>query len=175
VVAPSIGTRLRAAVAEQDWSYTKLIAAMRRVAAARGESLPGTRSLVTTLSRWFNDHERPSEFYQGLLCEALSKSRAQLGFEDRGQAEDEGGAEPEDLARALEASNVGPLAISQMETKIARRGEELPSTPPALLHRPLLDDFRRVVGWLGGSQPAAERRQLYSAAAVVFGPTPWER
>ena len=84
VVAPSVGARLRAAVAEQDWSYTKLIAAMRRVAAARGESLPGTRSLVTTLSRWFNDHERPSEFYQSLLCEALSKSRAQPGFEDRG-------------------------------------------------------------------------------------------
>jgi hypothetical protein len=78
VVAPSIGSRLRAAVTEQDWSYTKLIAAMRRVAAARGESLPETRSLVTTLSRWFNDHERPSDFYQGLLCEALSKSRAQL-------------------------------------------------------------------------------------------------
>jgi tetratricopeptide (TPR) repeat protein len=169
VVAPSIGARLRAAVAEQDWSYTKLIAAMRRVAAARGESLPGTRSLVTTLSRWFNDHERPSEFYQGLLCEALSKSRAQLGFEDRGPTEDEGGAEPEDLARVLEASNIGPLAISQMEMKLARRGEELPSIPPPLLRRPLLDDFRRVVAWLGGSQPATERRRLYSVAGQLAG------
>jgi tetratricopeptide (TPR) repeat protein len=169
VVALSIGTRLRAALAEPDWSYTKLIAAMRRVAAARGESLPGTRSLVTTLSRWFNDHERPSEFYQVLLCEALGKSRAQLGFEDGSQAEAEGGTEPEDLARVLEASNVGPLAISQMETRLARRGEELPTTPPVVLRRPLLDDYRRVVAWLGGSQPAAERRRLYRVAAQLAG------
>jgi hypothetical protein len=93
---------------EQGSSYTKLIAAMRRVAAARGEALPETRSLVTTLSRWFNDHERPSEFYQDLLCEALSKSRVQLGFDDRGHSEDEGGAEPEDLARVLESLQPRP-------------------------------------------------------------------
>jgi hypothetical protein len=145
VVAPSIGTRLRAAMTEQGSSYTKLIAAMRRVAAARGKTLPETRSLVTTLSRWFNDHERPSEFYQDLLCEALSKSRVQLGFDDRGHSEYGDGAEPEDLARVLEASNVGHLAIGQMEAKLTRRGEELPSTPPAVLRRPLLDDYRRVV------------------------------
>jgi hypothetical protein len=150
VVASSIGTRLRAAMTEQGSSYTKLIAAMRRMAAARGETLPETRSLVTTLSRWFNDHERPSKFYEDLLCEALSKSRVQLGFDDRGHSEYEDGAEPEDLARVLEASNVGPLAIGQMEAKLARRGEELPSTPPAMLRRPLLDDYRRVVAWLGG-------------------------
>lgn len=124
---------------------------------------------MTTLSRWFNDHERPSGFYQDLLCEALSKSRVQLGFDDRGHAEDESGAEPEDLARVLEASNVGPLAIGQMEAKLARRGEELPSTPPTVLRRPLLDDYRRVVAWLGGSQPAAERRRLYTVAAQLAG------
>ena len=169
MVAPSIGTRLRVAMTEQGSSYTKLIAAMRRVAAARGETLPETRSLVTTLSRWFNDHERPSMFYQDLLCEALSKSRVQLGFDDRGHSEDEGGAEPEDLARVLEASNVGPLAIGQMEAKLARRGDELPSTPPAVLRHPLLDDYRRVVAWLGGSQPAAERRRLYTVAAQLAG------
>jgi hypothetical protein len=52
MAAPSIGTRLRAAMTEQGSSYTKLIAAMRRVAAAKGERLPETRSLVTTLSYW---------------------------------------------------------------------------------------------------------------------------
>jgi hypothetical protein len=124
---------------------------------------------VTTLSRWCNDHERPSEFYQGILCEALSRSRVQLGFEDRDHAEDENGAEPEDLARVLEASNVGPLAIGQLEAKLARRGEELPSMPPAALRHPLLDDYRRVVAWLGGSQPAAERRRLYTVAAQLAG------
>jgi hypothetical protein len=163
VVAPSIGTRLRAAMTEQGSSYTKLIAAMRRVAEVEGETLPETRSLVTTLSRWFNDHERPGEFYQDILCRALSKSRVQLGFEDHSHPEDEGGAEPEDLARVLEASNVGPLLIGQMEAKLARRGEELPSTPPVLLRRPLLDDYRRVTAWLGG----------HSRLPNVVGSTPW--
>jgi hypothetical protein len=142
---------------------------MRRVAAARGERLPETRSLVTTLSRWCNNHERPSEFYQDILCEALSRSRVQLGFEDPSHSEDEGGAEPEDLARVLEASNVGPLAIGQMEAKLARRGEELPSTPPTVLRRALLDDYRRVVACLGGSQPTAERRRLHTHAAQLAG------
>ena len=111
----------------------------------------------------------PASSTKDLLCEALSKSRVQLGFDDRGHSEDEGGAEPEDLARVLEASNLGPLAISQMEAKLSRRGEELPSTPPAVLRRPLLDDYRRVVAWLGGSQPAAERRRLYTVAAQLAG------
>jgi hypothetical protein len=139
------------------------------VAEVEGETLPETRSLVTTLSRWFNDHERPGEFYQDILCKALSKSRVQLGFDDQSDPEDEGGAEPEDLARVLEASNVGPLAIGQMEAKLIRRGKELPSTPPGLLRRALLDDYRRVTTWLGGSQPAAERRRLYTVAAQLAG------
>ena len=86
-------------MAEQGSSYTKLIAAMRRVAAVEGETLPETRSLVTTISRWCNDHERPSEFYQDILCKALEKSRVQLGFEDQSYPEYEDGAEPEDLAQ----------------------------------------------------------------------------
>ena len=56
-----------------------------------------------------------------------------------------------------------------MEAKLARRGEELPSTPPTVLRRPLLDDYRRVVAWLGGSQPAAERRRLYTVVAQLAG------
>ena len=52
----------------------------------------------------------------------------QLGFEDQSYPEYEDGAEPEDLARVLEASNVGPLAIGQMEAELARRGEELPTS-----------------------------------------------
>jgi tetratricopeptide (TPR) repeat protein len=32
------------------------------------------------LSRWCNDHERPSEFYQSILSKALGRSPARLGF-----------------------------------------------------------------------------------------------
>jgi hypothetical protein len=91
--AGSNGARLRAALAEQGWSYTRLIAAMRRTAAVDRETLPKTESLITTISRWLNDHERPSEFYQDLLCKALQRSRVQLGFDTAGDLQ-EGGAEP---------------------------------------------------------------------------------
>jgi hypothetical protein len=169
VVAGSIGARLRAALEEKRWSYTRLIAGMRRVAAVDRETLPKTESLVTTISRWLNDHERPNEFYQDLLCKALQKSREQLGFGDTGGLEAEAGAEPEDLAQVLEATNVGPLAVSQMEAKAVGLGEDLPSTSPALLRRPLLEHYRRVTSWLGKPQPIAQRRRLCAVAAQLAG------
>jgi tetratricopeptide (TPR) repeat protein len=169
VAAGSISARLRAALAEQGWSYTRLIAAMRRTAAVDRETLPKTESLVTTISRWLNDHERPNEFYQDLLCKALRKSRVQLGFEDASDLQEEGGAEPEDLAQVLEASNVGPLTVSQLEATAARLGQDLPSTPPVLLRRPLLEHYRRVASWLGKPQPIAQRRRLCGVAAQLAG------
>jgi hypothetical protein len=57
-----IGANLRAALEEKGWSYTRLIAEMRRVAARDRVILPATESLVVMLSRWCNDHERPSQF-----------------------------------------------------------------------------------------------------------------
>jgi tetratricopeptide (TPR) repeat protein len=139
------------------------------MAAVDREALPKTESLVTTISRWLNDHEQPSEFYQDLLCRALRKSRVQLGFDDANDLEAKGGAEPEDLAQVLEASNVGPLAISQLEAKAVRLGQDLPSTPPVLLRRPLLEHYRRVASWLGKPQPIAERRRLCAVAVQLAG------
>jgi tetratricopeptide (TPR) repeat protein len=166
--AGSIGARLRATLAEQGWSYTRLIAAMRRVAAVDRETLPKTESLITTISRWLNDHEQPSEFYQDLLCKALQRSRVQLGFDVAGDLQ-EGGAEPEDLAQVLEASNVGPLTVSQLEATAAKLGQGLPTMPPVLLRRPLLEDYRRVTSWLGKPQPIAQRRRLCGVAAQLAG------
>jgi tetratricopeptide (TPR) repeat protein len=76
---------------------------------------------------------------------------------------------PEDLAQVLEASNVGPLAISQIEAKAVRLGQNLPSMPPILLRRPLLEHYRRVASWLGKPQPIAERRRLCAVAAQLAG------
>jgi hypothetical protein len=79
---PPIGARLRTALAGRGWSYTRLIAEMRRVAARERVTLPTTQSLVVMLSRWCNDHERPSEFYQSILSRALGRPPARLGFVD---------------------------------------------------------------------------------------------
>jgi hypothetical protein len=79
---PPIGANLRTALAERGWSYTRLIAEMRRVAARERVTLPTTQSLVVMLSRWCNDHERPSEFYRTILSTALGRPPAMLGFID---------------------------------------------------------------------------------------------
>jgi tetratricopeptide (TPR) repeat protein len=77
-----IGANLRTALEDKGWSYTRLIAEMRRVAARERVMLPTTQSLVVMLSRWCNDHERPSEFYQSILSKALGRPPAWLGFVD---------------------------------------------------------------------------------------------
>jgi hypothetical protein len=60
---------------------------MRRVAARERVILPTTQSLVVMLSRWCNDHDRPSEFYQSILSNALGSPPTWLGFADsRGSA-----------------------------------------------------------------------------------------
>jgi len=77
-----IGANLRAALESKGWSYTRLIAEMRRVAAREQVRLPATQSLVVMLSRWCNDHERPSQFYQSILSTALGRQPSALGFVD---------------------------------------------------------------------------------------------
>jgi hypothetical protein len=79
---PPIGASLKTALENKGWSYTRLIAEMRRVAARERVTLPTTQSLVVMLSRWCNDHERPSEFYQSILSKALGRPAAWLGLID---------------------------------------------------------------------------------------------
>jgi hypothetical protein len=86
MVERPIGANLRRALEDKGWSYTRLIAEMRRVAARERVTLPTTRSLVVMLSRWFNDKERPSEFYQSILSKALGWSPAALGFVDSSES-----------------------------------------------------------------------------------------
>jgi Bifunctional DNA primase/polymerase, N-terminal len=52
---------------ELGWSYTRLIAELRRHA---GVALPKTESMVTLVSRWVNSHQQPDDFYRDLLSRA---------------------------------------------------------------------------------------------------------
>jgi hypothetical protein len=47
---------------ELGWSYTRLIAELRRHASV---ALPKTESMVTLISRWVNNHLQPDDFYRG--------------------------------------------------------------------------------------------------------------
>ena len=52
---------------ELGWSYTRLIAELRRHASV---ALPKTESMITLISRWVNNHQQPDDFYRDLLSRA---------------------------------------------------------------------------------------------------------
>ncbi len=56
------------------WSYTKLIAELRRQAAIDGIVLPKTESMVALVSRWVNNHQQPDDFYRDLLSRATGRA-----------------------------------------------------------------------------------------------------
>jgi hypothetical protein len=63
---------------ELGWSYTKLIAELRRHAAVDGVVLPKVESLIHLISRWVNNHQQPDDFYRDLLSRATGRPRYQL-------------------------------------------------------------------------------------------------
>jgi hypothetical protein len=63
---------------ELRWSYTKLIAELRRHAAVDAIILPKTESLIPLISRWVNNHQQPDDFYRDLLSRATGKPRFEL-------------------------------------------------------------------------------------------------
>jgi hypothetical protein len=63
---------------ELGWSYTKLIAELRREAAVDGIVLPKIESLIQLISRWVNNHQQPDDFYRDLLSRATGRPRHQL-------------------------------------------------------------------------------------------------
>ena len=63
---------------ELGWSYTRLIAELRRQAAIDGIVLPKTESLIRLISRWVNNHQQPDDFYRDLLSRATGRHRFEL-------------------------------------------------------------------------------------------------
>ena len=63
---------------ELGWSYTKLIAELRRHAAVDRIVLPKTESLIHLVSRWVNNHQQPEDFYRDLLSRATGRPRFAL-------------------------------------------------------------------------------------------------
>jgi hypothetical protein len=63
---------------ELGWSYTRLIAELRREAAVDGIVLPKTESLIQRISRWVNNHQQPDDLYRDLLSRATGWPRFQL-------------------------------------------------------------------------------------------------
>ena len=62
---------------ELGWSYTRLIAELRREAAVDGIVLPKTESLIQRISRWVNNHQQPDDLHRDLLSRATGRPRFQ--------------------------------------------------------------------------------------------------
>src|SRR4029450_11712439 len=58
---------------ELGWSYTRLIAELRRQAAIDGVVLPKTESLIQLIGRWVNNHQQPDDFYRDPLSPPFLK------------------------------------------------------------------------------------------------------
>jgi hypothetical protein len=98
------------------------------------------------------------------LLDARSAPQVDGGFD-----EDLNGAEPEDLAQVLEASNVGPMTLAQLEETVADLGQNLPQQSPFELRAPIHRYLRRVTNLLKQSQPPEIRRGLCSTAGQLAG------
>jgi tetratricopeptide (TPR) repeat protein len=99
-----------------------------------------------------------------LLVDARSTLETHGGLDD-----DRDGAEPEDLAQVLEASNVGPLTLAKLEETVASLGQDLPRRSPFELKQPIHRYLRRVTNLLKQSQPPEIRRGLCSTAGQLAG------
>jgi len=75
-----MSSRIKAARRERDWSQTRLIGELERVAKRHGVTLPSRETLKSRVSRWENNHAVPDEFYRQLLREALGLDDRELGF-----------------------------------------------------------------------------------------------
>jgi transcriptional regulator with XRE-family HTH domain len=76
-----MANRIKAARREREWSQTRLIIELERVAARRGAALPSRETLKSRISRWENQHAKPDDFYRPLLREAFGLDDRELGFE----------------------------------------------------------------------------------------------
>jgi tetratricopeptide (TPR) repeat protein len=127
---------------ELGWSYTRLIAELRRHASV---ALPKTESMVTLISRWVNNHQQPDDFYRDLLSRATGRARVEL-FSDE------------------------PVALTALPSGlvVARSVDGLPTTGEV----PLSSGGDGLVAWLGQQEPepkggSVERRSFLASLALL--------
>lgn len=167
-----MANRIRAARREREWSQTRLIAELERVAERRGVALPSRETLKSRVSRWENQHAKPDDFYRPLLREAFGLDDRELGFDQ--PADDPGAGAADELKvrihTALEANGSlvealhaqteairlqdrqygAGILLEQMRGHVANIEEHLGHSVFESARRPLarvLSDAAALAGW----------------------------
>jgi len=170
-----IGAKLRTALEDKGWSYTRLIAEMRKVAGRQGKTLPSTASLIAMLSRWLNDHERPSQFYREILSGALGLNQAELES-GSGQelAETLPGAGSEDRLLVVYRGTVDGALLDDLDalTDVYRRMDR--RLGAANLFEDLTRHLHRVTAFRHASMTGANRQRLASIAGDIATLMGWQ-
>ena len=170
-----IGAKLRTALEDKGWSYTRLIAEMRKVAGRQGKTLPSTASLIAMLSRWLNDHERPSLFYREILSGALGLDQAELES-GSGQelAETLPGAGSEDRLLVVYRGTVDGALLDDLDslTDVYRRMDR--RLGAANLFEDLTRHLQRVTAFRHASMTGANRQRLASIAGDIATLMGWQ-
>jgi len=159
---------------ELGWSYTKLIAELRREAAVDGIVLPKTESLIPVISRWVNNHQQPDDFYRELLSRATGRHRFEL-FSDEAAvallaARTNSGIAPivaigsdEDMNRRQLLARTAALAAALAADPLVSSGTptwardalmEVQAAPVGEAEREIVAAIRRVLFGLGPPQAA---------------------
>jgi hypothetical protein len=108
---------------ELGWSYTRIIAELRRQAAIDGVVLPKTESLIRLISRWVNNHQQPDDFYRDLLSRATGRHRFELFSDEAAVA----------LLAARTNAGIAPIVTVGSHEDMNRRqllARSAPSQPP---------------------------------------------
>jgi transcriptional regulator with XRE-family HTH domain len=173
---PPIGARLRTALEDKGWSYTRLIAEMRKVAGRQGKMLPTTASLMAMLSRWLNGHERPSLFYREILSGALGLDQAELE-PGAGQelAVPLAGTDSDDRLLGSEyRGSVDGALLDDLDTltDVYRRMDR--RLGAASLFEDLTRHLQRVTAFRHASMTGASRQRLASIAGDVATLMGWQ-
>src|SRR5215204_3981451 len=172
---------------ELGWSYTRLIAELRRQAATDAIVLPKTESLIPRISRWVNNNQQPDDFYRALLSRATGRHRFEL-FSDEAAvallaARTNAGIAPivavgshEDmnrrqllarsaaLAAALAADPV--VSISGTATSAGGGPVTVHAAPVGEVEREIVAAIRRVMFGLGSPAPGPEQRDPLDVKAL---------
>jgi hypothetical protein len=158
---------------ELDWSYTRLIAELRRQAAIDGVVLPKTESLIRLISRWVNNHQQPDDFYRDLLSRATGRHRFEL-FSDEAAvallaARTNAGIAPivavgshEDMNRRQLLARSAALAA----TSAGGAPVTVHTAPVGHVEREIVAAIRRVMFGLGSPGPGPEQRDTLDVKAL---------